>query len=83
MDAIRVERHEGLVEVTLDRPARKNAIDRATWAGLDRVFTEVAKVTGAEWDEWRAANPEAFARPYDPASGLRFEAWVVQEGGVK
>lgn len=43
MDAIRVERHEGLVEVTLDRPARKNAIDRATWAGLDRVFTEVAK----------------------------------------
>jgi hypothetical protein len=40
-------------------------------------------VTGAEWDEWRAANPEAFTRPYDPASGLRFEAWVVQEGGAK
>ena len=57
----------------------KNAVGQATSGYL----VEVAKVTGAEWDEWRAANPEAFARAYDPASGLRFEAWVVQEGGVK
>ena len=43
MDAILVERHEGLVEVTLNRPARKNAIDRNTWAELDRIVTEAAK----------------------------------------
>ena len=30
--------------------------------------------------EWRKANPEAFKRSYDPAAGLRFEAWVVKEG---
>ena len=57
----------------------KNAVGQATSGYL----VEVAKVTGAEWDEWRAANPEAFARPYDHAAGLRFEAWVVQEGGAK
>jgi trimethylamine-N-oxide reductase (cytochrome c) len=57
----------------------KNAVGQATSGYL----VEVAKVTGAEWDEWRAANPEAFARPYDPGAGLRFEAWVEQEGGAK
>jgi 2-(1,2-epoxy-1,2-dihydrophenyl)acetyl-CoA isomerase len=43
MAAILVERHDGLIEVVLDRPARKNAIDRTMWAELDRVFTEAAK----------------------------------------
>ena len=57
----------------------KNAVGQATSGYL----VEVAKVTGAEWDEWRRINPEAFARSYDAASGLRFEAWVVQEGGEK
>jgi anaerobic selenocysteine-containing dehydrogenase len=57
----------------------KNAVGQATSGYL----VEVAKVTGAEWDEWRAANPEAFTRPYDPAAGLRFEAWVVKQGGAK
>ncbi len=53
----------------------KNAVGQATSGYL----VEVAKVTGEDWDQWRAANPEAFARPYDPAAGLRFEAWVVEE----
>jgi trimethylamine-N-oxide reductase (cytochrome c) len=57
----------------------KNAVGQATSGYL----VEVAKVTGAEWDEWRKTNPEAFARPYDAAAGLRFEAWVEQEGGAK
>jgi len=42
MEAIQVERREGLVTVTLDRPEKKNAIDAAIWNGLDRVLTEVA-----------------------------------------
>jgi len=42
MEAIRVERSEGLVTVALDRPEKKNAIDAAIWNGLDRVLAEVA-----------------------------------------
>ena len=53
----------------------KNAVGQATSGYL----VEVGKVSGEEWDEWRKANPEAFARPYNPDAGLRFEAWVVEE----
>ena len=42
-------------------------------------LVEVAKVTGEEMQEWREKYPEAFARAYDPAYGLLFNAWV--EGG--
>jgi len=31
-------------------------------------------------EEWKKQYPAAFAREYDPASGLRFNAWV--EGGM-
>jgi len=40
--AIRVERCAGLVTITLDRPAKKNAIDSQTWIELDRAFADVA-----------------------------------------
>jgi len=43
---------------------------------------DVQKVTMEEMDEWRRLYPEAFAREYDPAAGLRFNAWV-EEGGKK
>ena len=33
----------------------------------------------AQMEEWRTKYPEAFAREYDPASGLQFNGWV--EGG--
>ena len=42
MEAIRVERQAGLVTITLDRPAKKNAIDAQMWIELDRTFAEVA-----------------------------------------
>ncbi len=42
MEAIRVERRDGLVTLTLDRPAKKNAIDAAMWSGLERAFAEIA-----------------------------------------
>ena len=42
-------------------------------------LVDVARVTGEEMDTWRKENPEAFQRKYDPASGLRFDAWI--EGG--
>jgi 2-(1,2-epoxy-1,2-dihydrophenyl)acetyl-CoA isomerase len=46
MEAIRVERREGLVTITLDRPAKKNAIDAQMWSELDRTFAEVAADPG-------------------------------------
>jgi anaerobic selenocysteine-containing dehydrogenase len=43
-------------------------------------LVELRKVTAAEMEEWRKKYPEAFARDYDPAYGLKFGAWV--EGGM-
>ena len=43
-------------------------------------LVEAEKVTMAQMEEWKKQYPEAFEREYDPASGLRFNAWV--EGGM-
>jgi molybdopterin guanine dinucleotide-containing S/N-oxide reductase-like protein len=37
---------------------------------------EAEKLTMEEMEEWKKKYPEAFEREYDPASGLRFNAWV-------
>ena len=42
MDAIQVERRDGLVTITLDRPQKKNAIDATMWIELDRTFAGVS-----------------------------------------
>ena len=54
----------------------KHCVGQATSGFL----VEVEKVSMAEMNEWRQQYPEAFEREYDPASGLRFNAWV--EGGM-
>jgi trimethylamine-N-oxide reductase (cytochrome c) len=41
-------------------------------------LVEVAKVTMAQMEAWRKQYPGAFAKEYDPASGLRFNAWVEE-----
>src|SRR5262245_63790491 len=46
MDGIRMERCDGLVTVTLDRPDRKNAIDAPMWMALDHAIAEVAANPG-------------------------------------
>jgi len=40
-DEVLVEREDGLVTVTFNRPDRKNALNAASWMVLDRVLTEV------------------------------------------
>ena len=50
----------------------KNCVGQATSSYL----VEVEKISMSEMEEWRKQNPEAFTREYDPASGLRFNAWV-------
>jgi 2-(1,2-epoxy-1,2-dihydrophenyl)acetyl-CoA isomerase len=46
MEAIRVERSDGLVAITLDRADKKNALNGQSWAELDRAFAEVAANPG-------------------------------------
>jgi 2-(1,2-epoxy-1,2-dihydrophenyl)acetyl-CoA isomerase len=41
-EEVLVERRDGLVTVTLNRPEKKNALDAACWQALDAVFAEVA-----------------------------------------
>jgi 2-(1,2-epoxy-1,2-dihydrophenyl)acetyl-CoA isomerase len=42
MEGLRVERAEGIVTLTVDRPQRKNAITNEMWRGLAECFDEVA-----------------------------------------
>jgi trimethylamine-N-oxide reductase (cytochrome c) len=46
-------------------------------------LVDVEKVTMAEMETWREKYPEAFSRDYDPAAGLRFDAWILEEGESK
>ncbi|MDD5702682.1 MAG: molybdopterin dinucleotide binding domain-containing protein, partial [Dehalococcoidales bacterium] len=39
-------------------------------------LVEVEKVSMEQMEEWQKLYPESFQREYDPASGLRFDAWV-------
>jgi trimethylamine-N-oxide reductase (cytochrome c) len=43
-------------------------------------LTEVTKLSGEEMDQWRKDYPEAFERNYDPAAGLRMDAWIEKGG---
>jgi hypothetical protein len=56
-------------------PTSKNCAGQATSGYL----VEVERVTMGQMEEWKKHYPDAFAREYDPACGLRFDAWV--EGG--
>ena len=59
-----------------------NGISQNCWGMATSGFlVDVAKLTMAEMEEWREKYPEAFARAYDPAAGLRFDAWVIEDGG--
>jgi molybdopterin guanine dinucleotide-containing S/N-oxide reductase-like protein len=84
-------RHDPLVPGWVDRGgaintiapygvASRNAVGQATSGYL----VDVQKVSEKDYQEWRKMDPKAFddayKREYDPASGLRFNAWV--EGGI-
>ena len=45
MDGLRVDRAGGVVTLTLDRPARKNAITGEMWRGLVEIFDDLATRT--------------------------------------
>ncbi|MFH0729466.1 MAG: molybdopterin-dependent oxidoreductase [Pseudomonadota bacterium] len=54
----------------------ENCVGQATSGYL----VQVERLKGEEMDRWRRAYPEAFERKYDPAAGLRFDAWIVDGG---
>jgi len=41
-------------------------------------LVEVEKVSMSQMEEWMKLYPEAFKKEYEPASGLRFNAWVEE-----
>jgi trimethylamine-N-oxide reductase (cytochrome c) len=41
-------------------------------------LVEAAKLQDSEMDTWKAENPDAFARDYDPAIGINYVSWVVE-----
>ena len=53
----------------------KNSVGNAVTGYL----VQVERLSLEEMDRWRKDYPDAFEKKYDPASGLRFDAWV--EGG--
>lgn len=42
-------------------------------------LVEAAKVTKEEYDGWKADYPDAFERDYDPAIGINYNSWVVEQ----
>lgn len=59
MDTIQVEREAGIVTVTLDKPAKKNAVDPGQWVAMADIWQDIARnprrdravvVTGAGGD---------------------------------
>jgi anaerobic selenocysteine-containing dehydrogenase len=56
----------------------KGISDKCWGMATSGFLVEVARVEPAEMEEWRKQYPEAFEREYDPADGLRFNAWVEE-----
>jgi trimethylamine-N-oxide reductase (cytochrome c) len=72
----KLDRGGAINTISPDWIISKNCVGEATSSYL----VDVEKVTLAQMEEWKNQYPEAFEREYDPASGLRFNAWI--EGGM-
>ena len=80
-------RHDPIVPGVIDRGGAINCIsgegitsEKCVGQATSGYLVEVSKVSGTEMDQWKRDYPEAFERDYDPAAGLRFEAWVEKGG---
>jgi trimethylamine-N-oxide reductase (cytochrome c) len=76
-------RHDPIIPGKVDRGGAINTISgdgitskRCVGQATSGYLVEVSLVSGEMMDRWQRENPEAFAREYDGASGLRFDAWV-------
>ncbi len=80
-------RVDTIVQGILDRGGAINLISpegitskKCVGQATSSYLVEVKKLDMLEMEEWKSKYPEAFEKEYDPASGLRFNAWV--EGGM-
>ena len=76
-------RYDPIVPGELDRGGAINTITphnltskNATGMVVSGFLVEVAKLDPSEMEAWRKKYPEAFARDYDPACGLKFNGWI-------
>ena len=70
----KLDRGGAINTISPDWITSKNCVGEATSSYL----VEVEKVTLAQMEDWKNQYPEAFEREYDPASGLRFNAWIEE-----
>ena len=80
VDSIKVgeiDRGGAINTISPDGIISENCVGQATSGYL----VQVERLSGTEMDQWRHDYPEAFERKYQPDGGLRFDAWVVKEGG--
>ena len=68
-DIVKIYNERGTV---LEGATSKNA----TGMAVSSFLVEVEKVTMSQMEEWKGKYPAAFERKYDPAAGLRFDAWI-------
>jgi molybdopterin guanine dinucleotide-containing S/N-oxide reductase-like protein len=76
VDAIKIgeiDRGGAINTISPDGIISENCVGQATSGYL----VQVERLSWAEMNQWRRDYPEAFERKYDPAAGLRFDAWVV------
>ena len=77
-------RHDPIITGRVDRGGAINTITPEAITSEHCVgqiaggyLVQAEKLSPAELDEWRRDYPEAFARKYDHAAGLRVDAWLV------
>ncbi len=76
-------RVDAVVPETVDRGGAINLISpynitsrNAAGMATSGYLVEVARVSMEQMEKWGQQFPESFAREYDSAAGLRFDAWI-------
>jgi enoyl-CoA hydratase/carnithine racemase len=80
-DELRVQRTDGVVEVTFDRPHRHNAFTRAMYAALRELCVELQDDTSVKVLVLRGAGGRAFAAGNEisdflEADAVAYETWI-------
>ena len=77
-------RWDPIIPGWLDRGGAINTIcphkvtsKKATGMVVSGFLVEVEKVTDEEMAAWRRDHPVAFARKYDPATGVSLSGWLM------
>lgn len=73
----KIDRGGAINTISPDGTTSKNCVGQATSGYL----VEIERLRAEELEEWKREYTEAFARDYDPDSGLRFSAWVLGDDG--